>query len=201
MNLCAHRRSRRVTALRSSGEVRSARGENHVLDDGRRLLILGILAAGLAGAGVLVARSSTSGQEGSKKVERRTQGPSGQPGPIDVIVPNLPGTVGAPIDKGPFRLLPFGFNPTPRTASSGTPAMVNEEPADLTDPTLLAEAPFAAAVSYIPPGFSSATPTVGIVVNGKATEILWRFPGPAASEIQISRGLRTLPVEIGAGRR
>ena len=133
--------------------------------------------------------------EPSTRIETRTEGPSGQPGPIDVIVPNYPANPGTPWTSGPFRILPYGFNPTPPPAPPLATVTPDVE-LHSTDPTMVASAPFFAKVSYVPAGFSYAEPWVSLMRAGKPTEIVWRFPGKDAAEIQISRGLRSLPVEV-----
>jgi hypothetical protein len=156
------------------------------------LLTLGI-AVLVVVVGVVAMRSSSSGQEPSTRIEHRTVGPAGQSGPVDVIVPNPPKSVGPPVDKGPFRLLPFGFISTPRPVPK---TVIPDIETNLADPMVVASASFFAQVSYVPVGFSYAPPWVSLMREGKPTEIIWRFPGKDAATIQISRGLRALPVEV-----
>ena len=152
-----------------------------------------VVAAGT----ILGTRALTSGQEPSTRVEVRATGPSGQQGPVNVQVPNYPKNPGPAVVKGPFRILPYGYEDAPGSAPARSePACASPE-AGLDIPALIQASDLYVTVGYIPAGFTYQPPTTDYLCGREVRDIVWRFPGAiGATEISISRSRRPLPLDV-----
>jgi hypothetical protein len=156
-----------------------------------RIALLIVAIASVAVVTALRSRPWTSSQEPSTKTETRDVGPSGQPGPIDVIVPNLPDDPAEPKVSGPFRLVPFGYTGDVSTQQPGE--YLTGSAWQKVD---LASATFSTTITYVPAGFAYAPPRAGVVRNGIVQAVEWTFSGAGASTIQVTRGVRELPFDV-----
>lgn len=158
--------------------------------------LLTLAALGALGAGIAVlvlTRTGSIGQEPSTRSEQRTVGPSGQEGPVTVIVPNYPEDPGEPVTKGEFRLLPFGYT-DPNTP---VPQPTCEKPSvDAANSEVLKSASSYANVGYVPNGFQSASPSATVVCDAEIRELKWSLPGPKAAPLEIVRGPARKPYDI-----
>lgn len=158
--------------------------------------LLALVALGAVGAGIAVVvltRTGSGGQEPSTRVEQWATGPAGQPGPVTVIVPNYPANPGAPVVKGSFRLLPFGY----ADPNTPVPQPTCEKPSvNAADPAVVKADSLYVDVGYIPSGFQSASPAATVVCGDEIRELKWSLPGPKAAPLEILRGRAHVPFGV-----
>ncbi len=159
------------------------------------IAIVGILIIGSTAA-IFWSQSGTQGKEPSSRVERRDVGPSGQPGPIDVIVPNFPADPGPAQTKGPYRLLPYGYvDPPPYVYPTAKPC--SRPIVDGSDPRVARTAKFYLEPSYTPPGFSPPTVRATEICGTEVGELQWVFESTASKNpIEMNIWKPDLPFDI-----
>lgn len=159
----------------------------------------GAIAVAIAAGAILGGRALTTGQEPSTRVERRDLGPSGQQGPVNVQVPNYPKNPGPAVVKGPFRILPYGYEDPPGSAPARSEPTCASPEAGLNVQELIRASDLYVSVGYIPAGFTYQPPTTDYLCGRQVRDIVWRFVkslGDKQAEISISRSRRPLPLDV-----
>ena len=164
-----------------------------------KLIAVLLVATAVTSATIVVSRSLTQGREPSTRIETRSVGPSGQEGPIDVIVPNYPSNPGPAQTKGPYRLLPYGYEDPPGSAQPPQDPPCAKAEAGLNQQDLIRASNLYVTVGYVPAGFTYEPPTTDYLCGREVRDIVWRFlkrTGDAQAEISISRSRRALPLDV-----
>jgi hypothetical protein len=133
----------------------------------------------------------------STTVELRPIGPGGQ---LErVVVPVIPDDPGDPIDIGPYRLLPWGYDGPSLQNASVEAAVGRDDWGATQDDVEITSSRVYVETGFVPKGFVPLSVDAA-TIRGEVAQVSWTYDGPSESRVILARRDLTLypssPFEI-----